>query len=375
MQAEIAHPNIKTIAKNQLTTPRSIPDVLNQKYFPGLDGLRGISILMVIGIHILIARQNNNVWLNSIFNGTLGVTIFFNISGFIITTLLLKEFISTGTINLKDFYLRRAFRIFPVAYLFLLVLGILSLILHDSEAPGAFLIAALYVKNIFTSGGATAHFWSLSVEEQFYFMFPVILKKNLKTYLTLCLTLVLLIIPACTIIYFHVPSIAHNNWFFIPYALIRDLTGILIGSIFSILVFYKSSIFQKLSNPHLSVILLIGIILLNSTHPAFGRYQRFVYSGVITSILISTLIATNIFKTNNYFHFFLNNPLSIYLGKLSYSLYIWQQIFTVDILWKGQSSLSGSLLFNLVLLLIVANLSYYFFEKPIIKFKNRFRKI
>src|SRR4051812_3227202 len=95
------------------------PPVLQNSYYPSLDGLRGIAILLVVVSHFnLISIPYYDV----IFNGKLGVLIFFVLSGFLITTLCIKEKVATKTISLKNFYIRRALRIFPVAYLFLLVL-------------------------------------------------------------------------------------------------------------------------------------------------------------------------------------------------------------------------------------------------------------
>ncbi|HMC86217.1 MAG TPA: acyltransferase family protein, partial [Chitinophagaceae bacterium] len=110
----------------------------------------------------------------------LGVKLFFVISGFLITTLLIKEKIKTNTINLKKFYIRRFLRIFPVFYLFLIVIIVLNFVLHLAIPWYIFLTAALYLTNffIYQTHWTMVHFWSLSVEEQYYLVWPALFKKN-----------------------------------------------------------------------------------------------------------------------------------------------------------------------------------------------------
>src|SRR5258706_1008185 len=137
---------LQKIARRYFADITEIPGVLKNSHLPSLDGLRGISIIVV-----LIAHFNQHLHepiLGAIFgNGVFGVYIFFVISGFLITTLLLKEKVRTGTISLKKFYIRRFLRIFPVAYLYLFVVLILSYFLHLNVPALSILGAALYLQN------------------------------------------------------------------------------------------------------------------------------------------------------------------------------------------------------------------------------------
>ncbi|HWD98258.1 MAG TPA: acyltransferase, partial [Bryobacteraceae bacterium] len=151
----------------------------NQRSIPSLDGLRALSIALVLLAH---ARGTRGfpAWLSSpsiADHGALGVQIFFVISGFLITSLLLAEKARTGTISLGLFYARRTLRIFPPFYAFL---GMIAL----GRCFGAFQLqwanlfaAAAYAMN-YVAGGVwiTGHIWSLSVEEQFYLAWPLLLK-------------------------------------------------------------------------------------------------------------------------------------------------------------------------------------------------------
>jgi peptidoglycan/LPS O-acetylase OafA/YrhL len=141
---------------------------------PSLDGLRAVSIALVIGSHALGMFELPS-WLQPfafIVNGNLGVRIFFCISGFLITYLLLQERKRTGSIDLKAFYIRRALRIFPANYLFIAVLATISFA-DWTKIPTCNLLTALtYTKNYGCDGPLEGHLWSLGVEEQFYLLWP-----------------------------------------------------------------------------------------------------------------------------------------------------------------------------------------------------------
>ena len=162
-----------------------IPEILNQPYYPFLDGLRAIAIITVILCHVLRYSQ----WLNFV-DGTIGVHLFFIISGFLITTLLLKEKVKRGNVSLKNFYIRRVLRIFPVAYLYLIVLLVLNVLFKLGITAQSFVGAALYVRNLpVASDWYTGHFWTLSIEEQFYLFAPIVLVSNTERYIKLMLML------------------------------------------------------------------------------------------------------------------------------------------------------------------------------------------
>src|SRR5580658_6434140 len=139
---------------------------------PSLDGLRAISISLVAVGHWAELRYHSGV-AGAFAN--LGVRIFFVISGYLITTLLLKEYGRTSTIGLREFYVRRAYRILPAAIVFMVPVFVIfwhELRWYHMAA------AALYLANFdFSHPWFLGHLWSLSVEEQFYFLWPGVLKK------------------------------------------------------------------------------------------------------------------------------------------------------------------------------------------------------
>ena len=155
---------------------------------PSLDGLRAFSILAVVLSHCCQILASAHGWLGRFEPyGQFGVKVFFVISGFLITSLLIKEQDKTGTVSLSQFYIRRGFRIFPAAYAFILVT---TLALHTRLSWGDVARALTYTTD-FGSGGTAQHWplfhlWSLSIEEQFYLIWPflfLVLKRGKLAFL------------------------------------------------------------------------------------------------------------------------------------------------------------------------------------------------
>ena len=150
---------------------------------PSLDGLRAISIVLVMGLHTVqrygVDRPDPppSLWWSVLLNGGLGVTIFFVISGYLITRLLLHEQATRGTISMPGFYVKRAFRILPPLYVYVAVLVLLQAAGRLALTKWDVVSALFFFHNyaVSSTSWAIEHFWSLSVEEQFYLIWPVIL--------------------------------------------------------------------------------------------------------------------------------------------------------------------------------------------------------
>ena len=161
--------------KDQLTS--------NQDRIASLDGWRAVSIGMVLAAHSTMTAGFPDV-LRPLFkwiaDADLGVRCFFLISGLLITWLLLREKQTRGTINLRDFYLRRVIRILPVYYAFLLVIVVLTLTTPFNQAASSWVANLTFTTNFVQNGPwTTGHLWSLAVEEQFYLLWPGILVLSL----------------------------------------------------------------------------------------------------------------------------------------------------------------------------------------------------
>ena len=355
--------NIKTKLFAEIT---SIPEILQPSHLPGLDGLRGLSIIIVVLGHL--------IWADNLkfFIGYFGVDIFFVISGFLITTLLLKEKVKTGAISLKNFYLRRVLRIMPLAYLYLLTLVILNAIFKLNITSGSFTTAALYLKNIPFKNSQdwyTGHFWSLSIEEQFYLMFPVLLVLYKNKYVFIVISIILLI-KISEFVAFNSNITESNKLLHYVVFGIVDIFGngtieILIGSLTSLLLFKQIIKFDRIRvNYWISSIILVGAFFINA----------FFYENILTSIIfsvgISFVILNNLYR-RNFLGLIFNNTLLVKIGILSYSIYIWQQLFTLYQPWTKSFNYSDSIILNLVALGIVVFLSYYLFERYFLKMKNK----
>ena len=143
------------------------------RYIPSLDGIRAVSFMMVFATH---------AGANTFISGDFGVTVFFFLSGFLITTLMRSEFDRNGSVNIRHFWLRRALRILPPFYLVALAATLLALILYP---PGTVYAPAMTAEVLFYANywgiyginreaPGTGVVWSLAVEEQFYLLFPLL---------------------------------------------------------------------------------------------------------------------------------------------------------------------------------------------------------
>ena len=146
-------------------------------HIASLDGLRGLSILLVLWAHI--SRTHGFPWATDSHVvaslGDLGVRVFFVISGYLITRLLLAERDKTGTVSLRGFYIRRVYRIFPAFYVFIGVIAALAWAGAITLEPGDLLHALTFSMNHhIVKSWWVGHLWSLSVEEQFYLTWPAL---------------------------------------------------------------------------------------------------------------------------------------------------------------------------------------------------------
>ena len=327
---------------------------------PSLDGLRGVSIALVLFSHCAGTRHaySSHVLDYTGDIGVLGVKVFFVISGFIITTILLDEHARTGTISLKNFYFRRVLRIFPAFYTFLLVSGLLTLA-GVLRIPGRdFVHAATFTANLFSIRWDLLHIWSLSVEEQFYLLWPAALVLfGLRRPLRVVSILILL--PS---LYFGYVLHSHQR-------VSEAISGLAAGCV---LAAFRHSLhthegyLRVLRSRWTAPILVAMIFVLESLY----RYEP--YALVIP--LISVLIAMMLDSVSTFSHGFigraLNSKAMVYLGLLSYSIYLWQQVF----LNRWEQNWFNAFPANLVCVFACALTSFYLIERPFLRLKSRARR-
>jgi peptidoglycan/LPS O-acetylase OafA/YrhL len=316
------------------------------KRIPSLDGLRAISIVLVVLGHL--ADRHYVRWEFWHFYANTGVRIFFVISGYLITQILLHEQEKTGTISLKDFYVRRAFRIFPAAFVFL---TILSIAFWHELRWYQMATALLYMASLgFTQPWFLMHLWSLSVEEQFYLVWPGVLRRW-QTHAASVLLAVVVLAP-CFSVLLYVIRARHEYFLSFPSTADALAVGCLValcGSRLPTMNRYAGFIF-------LPALVLVPIFPLN-TLP-----RTLLATLVLRPALNFSIAGLLIIAVHNRFRF-LNVAPVVWLGRISYSLYLWQQPFTCApslssryVLWFG---------------LACACLSYYLVEQPMLRLRER----
>jgi len=305
-----------------------------------LDGLRAISITLVVIGHLAYSGQAPRFLVQY---ANLGVRIFFVISGYLITSLLLGEHARTGTISLHDFYIRRAYRIFPAALCFILVAVVLYWHAFRWYDIGA---ALLYVVNFDpVRPWVIGHLWSLSVEEQFYFLWPSVLRKWYR-HRTMILWAVILATPIARTILFSlkVDGGGYGNLLTVGDNL---ATGCLLAMVGSRLpdIRWKAA-----------VLMLVAVVLI-PLYDADNR-RRTVFMLFVLSPILHFSIAGILVHVVRHPYRLLNLAPVVWLGNISYSLYLWQQPF-FDPSSPSRYGMLGAV--------GLACASYYLVEKPMLR--------
>ncbi|MDB5143949.1 MAG: hypothetical protein JWQ66_2662 [Mucilaginibacter sp.] len=351
----------------------AVPAVFQNSYYPSLDGLRGIAILMVVLSHLRLSTSFAYIL---VFNGGLGVLIFFVLSGFLITGLCLKEKVITGNISLKNFYIRRVLRIFPVAYLYLLVIIIMNYVFKLDIHYLSILGAAVYLMDIssyfrkYYFSWHTGHYWSLSVEEQFYLIVPFILKKWFRLYLLFVL-FIIFALPFIIVLQYHYPAL-NTTVLYGATHLLNKFQAIAIGCLFAVITFKYAGEFNISMTVKIITNLLAIAIILYFQYDDFFSLES-VFSGSAISFLTGYIIITNLKPSKDLIFRFLNTKFLKLIGVLSYSIYIWQQPFT-----SNDSRLPHFLVaypYNIIWIIAVSSLSYYYYESFFLRLKAKFNKV
>jgi len=305
-----------------------------QKFIPSLNGLRAVSILIVLlshwdrtaGMPAGLAGA-----LSSVFYGTIGVRMFFVISGFIITLLLLRELESNGTINFRAFYYRRILRIFPPFYAYLIVICILKMSGLVYIDTANIVVAFLYLENFRLApetNWLVIHSWSLSVEEQFYFLWPALLFKlrNIN-FRAKHIALVMAAGAFMRAVYYKytIPS----KYLLAPFFMHADC--LFIGCYIGHLYFKRSSLLIGITDRLNTFWLFLGVVLVWAAatmeyHPKYDVIFIPV-SAMVTSCISALFLLFFVLKPDSLGGKILNSRPFDFLGRLSYSLYIWQQFF------------------------------------------------
>jgi peptidoglycan/LPS O-acetylase OafA/YrhL len=313
---------------------------------PALDGLRGVAILLVLTYHCYTHPSG----------GFYGVDLFFVLSGFLITSLLLAEYDRTGRVNLRAFYVRRARRLIPALLAFLTVISVALFAANQlRELEGDLAAALLYATNIVRAAGTSkslpliGHLWSLAQEEQFYFVWPAALLLVLRRWPTklttfLLATLVALVIYRAGLL---AAGAAHERLYFAPDT---HADPLVIGCLLAAVTRTRRVIVPG----WVAAAAAIGVAALAATQTPYSTWNL----GAATTaagLLSAVLVAAALNERSIIARVLAFRPL-VWLGLISYSLYIWQQLIFKMTGENGDLTLPISI--------VVATASYWFVEKP-----------
>jgi peptidoglycan/LPS O-acetylase OafA/YrhL len=353
---------------------------------PSLDGWRAVSILMVLGLH---ARRQPGFPANMpeiydfLFDGDLGVRFFFIISGFLITWLMLQEQSRSGAVNLRNFYIRRAFRILPVYAAFLAVLFLLQYFTSYRQSLRDWLANLTFTTNFASVPWPSQHLWSLSVEEQFYLVWPLLfvflgMAGRRKSALGMILV-PLLIAPIFRFFRYirdYPPALSFictDGSFF------RYFDSLAIGCGCAILLAGNfQSVRAALARfPIALPVFALSLIALPDIFEMLHLPGRLIKMAgpTLQAVGFAVLLLQSVCYSRMKVYRWLNWTAIRHLGVLSYSIYIWQQIFFTNASEFGWQN-AWWLTFPICILaaVAVAHISYYGLERPFLALRARFRE-
>lgn len=350
-----------------------------RRYITGLDGIRAIAVIMVLAYHLKLALFKS---------GFLGVTVFFVLSGYLITGILISEVEEEGTIDLKNFWLRRIRRLVPAVMSMAVVIIFVSAVVNRiifTKGCKDFLASVLGFNNwwqifnkvsYFEAAGVPSpftHCWSLAIETQFYLIYPLILLGIYKLVksreegrakrglLFAGVTLLLALISVILMIVLFDPQQDASR---VYYGTDTRAFSLLFGALLAILWDYRmvprrlsASVNMVLGSVSFAV-LLVMTIAINGSSNFWYRGGQFVGT-ILTVLVIYTVLGRKTWLSR-----FLSNPVLKWIGDRSYSIYLWHYPIIL-LISKGIKASWWITLIEIVLSVVLAELSYRFIETPI----------
>jgi peptidoglycan/LPS O-acetylase OafA/YrhL len=342
---------------------------LRDSHMAGLDGMRAIAAFMVVCNHFEVPMVS----------GGEGVSMFFTLSGFLITWILLRESEKTETISLGHFYLGRSLRIFPAFYCYAAVLICGIVVRHATLVRPEMTAALLYFDNYYQAihgdpGTGFSHTWSLAVEEQFYLLWPLAFLLFRRNYRRLgqMLTGAILAIWMYREVLILVFGVQQR---YIYRAFDTRADNLLIGCLLAVML--RAGYFPRFWNwvsvrPWLAVT-IAGLLALSSIADSLLQVYRhnvsFMVTPLLTAVWITQLIALRGVGPWSW----MNWGWVRYLGRISYSIYLYQQLVMIAV--RNRLSHLPALVQLAVLIAIIialASASYFFVERPFLRIKKRY---
>ena len=352
---------------------------VRDRYLPTLDGWRGIAILLVVIGHAIkppyCSSDAGPSWCRYVVLGGHGVSLFFALSGFLITTRLLNEYDRRGSISLSQFYLRRVFRILPAAFAILCVLSILGALGALPIAPIEIISSLLFFRNYvplfigdYGHGFYTALFWSLAVEEHFYLIWPLLLaiavRRGQAARVAIGLAIVVAIWRRLEAHYRWVEHALELPSYMLYFRTDIRLDALLWGCTLAIMLRDPAiaPLIKRALKPQLWIMLPI----------AYAAGIVLEWRGVLWHTLIAPpmIVGTMLYTGSLPGRVLEWGPLR-WVGRISYSLYLWHPLvmpqIAAAVVWPRMQSLP----INIFIAFGLASFSYYAIEKPMIAWGRR----
>jgi peptidoglycan/LPS O-acetylase OafA/YrhL len=349
---------------------------------PGLDGLRAVSILFVVFAH-LVMQQGSPVheffdgppWDQPAFKfilypGAWGVEMFFAISGFLITLLMLRERKRSGTISLRGFYTRRALRILPAYVVYLGAVAVFSRLETTTLTGKQWMASVSYTSNLYPTHWPLSHTWSLSLEEHFYLLWPILLLfLGPRRALFLALPFVVLSPLVRLGAWAALDGLVYRD-FFCTFATPIRADAIAVGCCLAILCTsrYRPWLVRAGRVRFAGVIAPAGLLFASPflLPQLLGEHSRH-FENTADAILLAWVLLICLFGPQGPLRRVLTTRPMIGIGVLSYSLYLWHEFFIKDYpdRWIYRFP------WNVLLMFAAAVLSYSVIETPFLRWKDR----
>lgn len=354
-------------------------------HHPPLDGLRAVAVLLVLGFHLRLGN------VPSLEGGFFGVDIFFVLSGFLITSILLREWDDTGAIHLGRFYIRRALRLLPALFTFVVALALFTHVIRPELASFLdlrmagwalgyglnWLIALGHVADL--SRVVITHVWSLCVEEHFYLLWPFALRAMLGAGLGRGRIAILLALVAAGSALLRAglwdSAAVWPSFLRCYFATDTRADGLMIGCLLAMLASMGALPENRIARGSLA---MAGALVLAVMSVSASILSPFMYRGGLTIVAVATAaVMMALIRPSRPVAAWMGCAVMVWIGRLSYSLYLWHVVtFYFGGMWADRMGLA--LPIRLLLMVggafALASLSYYGVERPFLRWKESFAR-
>jgi peptidoglycan/LPS O-acetylase OafA/YrhL len=333
-----------------------------------LDGLRGLAILLVVASHASAGRFP--------LGGMVGVTLFFVLSGYLITTLLLAERRDRGSVDLRAFYMRRALRLAPALVLLLIVTPLLLLLLQDPHLDGRMLpasaITALYLSDFFRAGGDTlvdyGHTWSLAVEEQYYLVWPALLLLVLARWLPRRRLWAAVLLLALLFAAWRLYAALTFGFDRVYFALDTNAFALLLGALLAV----RPVTLGTRSAQAAAIVAPAGLLVV-AILPVGNSGAAYLEGLTLGAVLVGAMALVAVMGARARRWPWSFRPLVV-AGRLSYGLYLWHEVLylstpgghALEGVWRAAAVVAAA---------VLALLSWTLVEYPMLQWKRRFERV